>query len=107
MEEKIPYIAFEGQMARNERHIKRLVIALVVAIVLMFASNALWLWAWMQYDYVETTTMTDEVDMDNESGNVNYIKNGGSIENGASESEDNDNTNEVPDTINREEDSNP
>lgn len=47
----IPYAAHESQMSRNERSIKRLVIALIVAIALMFASNAIWLWAWTSYDY--------------------------------------------------------
>ena len=101
MEEKIPYIAFESQMARNERHIKRIVIALVVAIVLMFASNGLWLWAWLQYDYVDTET-TETVDMDSGGGNANYIKNGGVITNGKDKSEDGD-ENEIPNEINREE----
>lgn len=59
MEEKntVPYIIHEGCLARDERVIKRLVIALILTIVLMFASNGIWLYAWMQYDYEgETTT---------------------------------------------------
>ena len=51
MRNSIPYIAHEAAEARHERYIKRLVIAIVVAVVLMFASNALWLYAWTQYDY--------------------------------------------------------
>lgn len=99
MEEKIPYIAFESQMARNERHIKRLVIALIVAIVLMFASNGLWLWAWLQYDYVDAET--ESVSIDNGEGNANYIRNGGIISNGKDSSEKDEN--EIPNEINREE----
>lgn len=49
--EPVPYIVHESAMARQERHIKRLVIALIVAIALIFASNAAWLYAWCQYDY--------------------------------------------------------
>lgn len=57
----IPYAAHESQMSRNERSIKRLVIALIVAIGLMFASNAIWLWAWTSYDYTgEETVITQD-----------------------------------------------
>lgn len=55
----VPYIVYESALARSERHLKRLVIALVIAIVLIFASNAAWLWAWMQYDYTGETTTTE------------------------------------------------
>lgn len=47
----VPYIVHESTVARQERHIKRLWIALIVAIAMIFASNAIWLYAWMQYDY--------------------------------------------------------
>ena len=39
----VPYAAFESSMSRAERIIKRLVIALIVVIVLTFASNVGWL----------------------------------------------------------------
>lgn len=43
--EKIPYIAFESEMARHERSIKRLIIALALTIALLFTSNIAWrLW---------------------------------------------------------------
>lgn len=48
----VPYIVFEGTQVRHERTLKRLVAIIIVAIALLFASNAIWLWAWMQYDYV-------------------------------------------------------
>lgn len=41
--ESVPYIAHESSMARMERQIKRLWIALIVAVCLLFASNAGWL----------------------------------------------------------------
>ena len=57
----VPYIAHEAAMARNERSIKRIVIALIVAVALIFASNALWLWAWTSYDYSgEETVVTQD-----------------------------------------------
>ena len=37
------YVAFESSMSRSERIIKRLVIALIVTIALIFASNIGWL----------------------------------------------------------------
>ena len=50
-EKNVPYIVYEGAEARAERHIKRLIVALVLTIVLLFASNAFWLYEWTQYDY--------------------------------------------------------
>ena len=57
--EPVPYIVHESAMARNERTVKRLVIALIVAISLIFASNAAWLYAWCQYDYTSDETITE------------------------------------------------
>jgi hypothetical protein len=47
----IPYIAHEGALARMERTTSRLFKVIVVLIIALFLSNALWLYAWMQYDY--------------------------------------------------------
>jgi hypothetical protein len=55
--EPVPYIVHESAMARNERTIKRLVIALIVAVVLIFASNAAWLYVWQLYDYSSEETV--------------------------------------------------
>lgn len=65
----VPYIVHESAMAREERKQKRLVTALLLAILLIFASNAIWLWAWTEYDYVveETTVETTG------SGHANYV----------------------------------
>lgn len=52
----VPYLVYEATQARHERTIKRVVIALIIAIILIFVSNAIWLWAWTQYDYVSTDT---------------------------------------------------
>lgn len=63
MENSVPFIVYEGEQARNERNLKRLVTALIIAIVLIFVSNAVWLYAWMQYDYLyENTTYSYEQD---------------------------------------------
>lgn len=39
----VPYIVYETEQARAERHIKRLWIALIVAITMLFVSNVGWL----------------------------------------------------------------
>ena len=82
MEEKqasVPYYAHEGMMARNERTIKKLIVSLVITIVLMFASNAIWLFCWMQYDYAGEE---ETISVDGGNGITNYVGNDGDIENG-------------------------
>ena len=76
--ENVPYIVHETAMARNERNVKRMIIAIVTAIVLLFASNALWLLAWTSYDYSSEEVIIDSQD----GGNANYIGNDGDIVNG-------------------------
>ena len=51
----VPYIVYEGEMARQERNVKRLVVMLAVMLVLFFASNMAWLYVWNQYEYIEET----------------------------------------------------
>lgn len=48
----VQYIVFEGEMARAERHIKRLWIALIVAIVALLCSNLAWLYYESQFETV-------------------------------------------------------
>lgn len=79
----VPYLIYEATQARNERSIKRLVTALIIAIVLMFVSNAIWIYAWLQYDYISEDITVDSQD----GGNANYIGHDGDINNGTSESE--------------------
>ena len=75
--ESVPYIVHESSMARMERQVKRGWIALIVAVCLLFASNAAWLLAWMQYDY-ESYEITADGD-----SNANYIGQDGNIYNGS------------------------
>lgn len=77
--EPVPFVAYELEMARSERNIKRLWIALIVAVALMFASNMAWLYVWMQYDYCSEIVEIDSQD----GGNANYIGNDGDIVNGS------------------------
>lgn len=73
--ENVPYIVHEGILAREERHIKRLTIALILSILLLFTSNMAWLYYWNQYDYYSDENIT----VDGRSGSANYIGNDGVI----------------------------
>lgn len=86
MEEQmtVPYIVHESAMARSERHIKRLVIALIVSIVMLVLSNLAWLYMWNSYEYVGDSSVSVEGE-----GNANYIGNDGDISNGTNSSEKN------------------
>ena len=72
----VPYWVYEEDEARNERHIVRLIIALAIAVSMLFVSNLLWLYAWTSYDYTSTVTV------DGKTGVANYIGNNGDIHNG-------------------------
>ena len=52
MPEAVPYIVYEGTMARNERTVKRLIIGIIIAVILLFGSNMAWLYVFSQYDMV-------------------------------------------------------
>ena len=68
----VPYIVHESAMARNERTVKRLVVALIAAIVLellWFATIGIGVYAWMQYDYSSEETVT-EYKQDDEGLNI-------------------------------------
>jgi hypothetical protein len=77
----IPYIVFEGEQARHERTVKRLVIALLVSIALMFASNMAWLWFFNQFDITSEDITVDGT----QQGNANFIGEDGVINNGRGE----------------------
>ena len=75
---KVPYIVFEGEQARHERTVKRLVLALLVSIALLFLSNVAWLWFFNQFDIT-----SEEITVDGtQQGNANFIGEDGDIING-------------------------
>lgn len=85
----VPYIVHEGVQVRLERTIKRLVFALVLTILLMFASNGLWIWAWTQYDYEsEESAITNTIDVNGKNGIATYM---GDIINGSNSGDINNN----------------
>lgn len=86
----VPYAVFEGSQIRHERTVKRLIIALIVAVILIFASNAIWLYAWCQYDYEGDTQ--SQVTVDAKDGVANYVGNNGDITNGKDNSSDKEET---------------
>lgn len=49
--ETVPYIVFEGEIARQERHIKRLWIALIAAFIAIALIVGGFLWYLNQYDF--------------------------------------------------------
>lgn len=62
------FYSVETMMAREERHIKRLVIVLAITIIMLFASNAAWLYAWMQYDY-----SSEEITAEQDGAGINIV----------------------------------
>ena len=86
MNVSVPYVVHEATVARQERQIKRLWIALILAISMLFASFALFVWYESQFE-----TITYEQDGEG-INNVNYgeqgdLNNGAESENQAEEEE--------------------
>lgn len=76
-DQMVPYIVFEGEMARSERKHKRDFIVILVLIIALVFSNAAWIYYESQF-VDEATTVTQ----DNENGYNNFIGNDGDIYNG-------------------------
>lgn len=84
MDDKIPYIVYEGEQARHERTVKRLVIALVVAIIVTFVSNLAWLYYINQFEYYG---LDQKIAVEAKDGIANFIGENGVIRNGADSGE--------------------
>lgn len=78
MPQDVPYIVFEGEMARGERNTKRLTVIIIILIALLAITNGAWLYTWNQYDMVS-------YDYDQDGEGLNNINNGvqGDLLNGA------------------------
>ena len=74
--------AFEAVMAMTERQIKRLTVALVVAILGIVISNMAWLYCWTQYDYTDVDSGVEVSAEAENGGNASYIGTRGMIING-------------------------
>lgn len=89
---QVDYIVFEGEMARSERHIKRLWIALIIAIAAIIATNLAWLHYISQYDFEEY----DYTLSTRGGGNASFVGRDGDINYGDSESDQEDKDEERP-----------
>jgi len=71
---EVPYIVFEGEMARLERIIKRQFILILVSICFLVGTNVYWIWYESQFQDVVTTTtqdVTQKVDSDDGDATIN------------------------------------
>lgn len=80
----IPYIVHESAEAKNERIIKRLITALIVTIILLFATNIIWILEFCSFEYEDVTTTYD---LDAGSGTANFIGEDGDITYGTNPSD--------------------
>lgn len=76
---EVPYIVYEGEQARHERTIKRLIIALVIAVIVTLLSNVAWLVYLSGYEFYGSDS---EVTVEAKDGIANFIGNDGEITNG-------------------------
>lgn len=76
----VPYIAHESALARIERSMKRVITALIVVVVLWFATIGIFILYLNQYDFEDYMV---ELSTDG-GGNANYIGQDGDIFNGTS-----------------------
>lgn len=88
----IPYFVHEGDMDRMEHNNKRLVVALILTIVLLFVSNGLWLLAWIQYDYEFTDKETTTSMYSQDGSGTNIMGNHNEVNNGTESDSDPDET---------------
>ena len=87
MEDKkleVPYIVYEGEQVRYERTIKRLIIALVISIIAIAATNIAWLLYMSGFEYYG---MDQDIAVEAKYGIANFIGQDGVIRNGADSSQ--------------------
>lgn len=81
--EPVSYFAYESAVASLERIIKRMWVLMLVLIILLAGSNAVWIYWNSQFRTVETT-----ITQENKDGYNNYIGNDGDIVNGNTDNQD-------------------
>lgn len=72
----VPFYVYEATVERQERHIKRLIIALIVSMFLFFGTNAAWLYYESCFDKISYSQDGEGIN------NVNYGEQG-ALSNGA------------------------
>ena len=75
----VPYVVYESAQTRMERTNKRLTFALILAVLLIFATNTGWLIYESQFETVEEG---EKIQIEADEGNANFIGNNGDINNG-------------------------
>ena len=73
----VPFMIFEDMVSRYEHIVKRLIVALVVAVVLFFASNIAWLLYESQFQtlsYVQDGTGLNNINIGDQ-GDLEYVAN--------------------------------
>lgn len=81
----IPYLAHEGDMARQERTIKRLWILCIILALLLTGSNVFWFYYESQFEEVVETIQ--EVTQENSDGMNNFVGGNGVITNSEANSQ--------------------
>ena len=71
----VDYVVYRDSVQDNQWVVKRIIIALIVTIALLFISNMAWLVAWNLYDYSTTTATVDS----QENGIANFTGGNGGI----------------------------
>lgn len=51
--------AFESAITRYEKIIHRLIVVVVLSLVMLFISNAVWIYAWKQLDFADSTIINN------------------------------------------------
>lgn len=83
----VPYIAYESEMARLERIIKRQFVLIIITVVFLVGTNACWLWYESQFEDV-TTSVSQEVQADD--GSKAVLNDGVHINDGEDSATSND-----------------
>ena len=71
--------AFERMQTKDEKNDRWRNVTIIILIVLLVVTNAMWLIAWNQYDYTEEYTSLEADD----GSNANFIGHNGDINNGS------------------------
>ncbi len=69
----VPYIVYEGELARAERMNKRLWVLIILLVCLLVGSNGAWLYYESQWQVMEDTTITQDVSQEAESGSNTFV----------------------------------
>lgn len=70
--ESVPYIVFENEIARQERHIKRLWLALISAITAIVLTVGIFVWYLNQYDFASYEQDGEGVNIIGDGNGVDY-----------------------------------